>query len=264
MSNLDFCIEDTPLAACVDQLDRELHAAGIALRPLVYLSSEWGRPDRVPIIGVPFFLAHPRLLAIERQFVYEAEGESPEQAMRLLRHEAGHAFLDAHRLYRLASRRRPFGLFSTPDEEPFRAIPSSRRFVRRLPDHDAPKHPDEDFAETFAVWLIPGEPWHDRPTRLDPELLEIFALRTDPRGIEDAASMLRAHRAVFVARICRGTHVRQYQVRAAVDPLVRRAEHLHLGLRPEEASYILLDLTARLTRMVTNEHHTGSDLGRRR
>ena len=35
----------------------ELEAHGIAFRPPVYLSDQWGCPDGTPLIGVPFYLA---------------------------------------------------------------------------------------------------------------------------------------------------------------------------------------------------------------
>lgn len=38
-------------------------------------------------------------------------------------------------------------------------LPFDRRFVRHLPGWYAQKHPDEDWAETFAVWLTPGLDW---------------------------------------------------------------------------------------------------------
>ena len=40
-----------------------------------------------------------------------------------------------------------------------RARPFSRDYVRNLPGWYAQKHPDEDWAETFAVWLTPGLNW---------------------------------------------------------------------------------------------------------
>src|SRR5574342_361583 len=36
------------------------------------------------------------------------------------------------------------------------------QFVRHLEGWYAQKHPDEDFAETFAVWLTPGSRWRMR------------------------------------------------------------------------------------------------------
>ena len=41
----------------------------------------------------------------------------------------------------------------------YRPVPFSRRFVRHIAGWYAQKHPDEDFAETFAVWLTPRLQW---------------------------------------------------------------------------------------------------------
>ena len=49
-----------------------------------------------------------------------------------------------------------FGPFSRPYRERYRADPFSREYVRHILGWYAQKHPDEDFAETFAVWLTPG------------------------------------------------------------------------------------------------------------
>jgi hypothetical protein len=56
------------------------------------LADEWLTPDGMPIIGIPFFLAHPKLTALEKKMMLEAEGEKESWCMKLLRHEAGHAF----------------------------------------------------------------------------------------------------------------------------------------------------------------------------
>ena len=45
--------------------------------------------------------------------------------------------------------------------EEYRLEPFSRRFVRHLPGWYAQKHPDEDWSETFAVWMTPGLDWRD-------------------------------------------------------------------------------------------------------
>ncbi len=41
----------------------------------------------------------------------------------------------------------------------YQPTPGSRRYVVHLPYWYAQAHPDEDFAETFAVWLTPGSTW---------------------------------------------------------------------------------------------------------
>jgi len=79
--------------------------------------------------------------------------------MRYLRHEAGHAFNYAYRLYDRPDWRKMFGPYSRPYRERYRADPFSHDFVRHILGWYAQKHPDEDFAETFAVWLTPGLDW---------------------------------------------------------------------------------------------------------
>src|SRR5438874_13235164 len=44
----------------------------------------------------------------------------------------------------------------------YRPRPYSRSFVIHLDDWYAQSHPDEDFAETFAVWLTPNLDWRKR------------------------------------------------------------------------------------------------------
>lgn len=157
ISELGLSIEGTRVERMVDQLYRELDARGLALKPPVYLSDQWGCPDGTPLIGVPFYLADPRLERIEDDF---AEGiESDEESMRFLRHEAGHAFNYAYRLYDRADWRQTFGPYSRPYRERYRTDPFSHDYVRHILGWYAQKHPDEDFAETFAVWLTPDLDW---------------------------------------------------------------------------------------------------------
>jgi hypothetical protein len=85
--------------------------------------------------------------------------EDDIEAMRYLRHECGHAVNYAFRLYERADWQRTFGSFSRPYRERYRANPISREYVRHILGWYAQKHPDEDFAETFAVWLTPGSDW---------------------------------------------------------------------------------------------------------
>jgi hypothetical protein len=164
LRDLKVTLERAPvLHARVEQLYSELAAKGLCFRPVCYLSTEWLCPDRVPAIGIPFYLAHPRLIKLERTMMLEAEGEAEQACMQLLRHEAGHAINYAYRLYRRSRWRELFGPISRayhPHAYPRR--PYSRQYVVHLQDHYAQAHPDEDFAETFAVWLTPGMDWRHR------------------------------------------------------------------------------------------------------
>jgi hypothetical protein len=94
----------------------------------------------------------------------EVEGGTPDWCDKLLRHECGHAYDHA---YRFSARRKWREVFGSPDvdyePETYRPRPYSRSFVRHLPNWYAQAHPDEDFAETFAVWLAASaEEWRAR------------------------------------------------------------------------------------------------------
>ena len=157
ISDIGLAIRGTLLEKLVNQLYEELGVRGLDFRPPVYLSDQWGCPDGVPLIGVPFYLADARLSRIEEDYSTTVEGE--EESMRYLRHEAGHAFNYAYRLYDRPDWRKMFGPYSRPYRERYRADPFSREFVRHILGWYAQKHPDEDFAETFAVWLTPDIDW---------------------------------------------------------------------------------------------------------
>ena len=162
--SLRFCdlklkIERSAVAKRVRRLYRELDKRQIGFRPHVWLSEEWFSPDGVPGIAVPFYLAHPRLERLERRMMRNVEGGSAESAMRILRHEAGHAIDTAYRLRRRKRWREIFGPASLPYPDTYRARPGSRRYVQHLGEWYAQAHPCEDFAETFAVWLKPNSSW---------------------------------------------------------------------------------------------------------
>jgi hypothetical protein len=162
--NLRFCdlklrIQGTELAGAIERLYRELSMRGIRFRPHCWLAQEWFSPDGIPGIAIPFYLAHRRLISLERRFMREVEGGNRNWLMRILRHEAGHAIDTAYRLRRLKSWRAAFGPASLPYPDTYRPRPGSRRFVQHLGAWYAQAHPTEDFAETFAVWLKPNSPW---------------------------------------------------------------------------------------------------------
>jgi hypothetical protein len=161
VDELGLTIEGTRLEPLVEQLHRELQQAGIDLKPPVFLSDEWGCPEGVPAIGLPFYLADARLSRLEKELMETIEAESDEEIIAYLRHEAGHAFNYAYRLYESEEWHELFGPYSRPYREHYEPNPFSRNFVRHISGWYAQKHPDEDFAETFAVWLTPGSNWRE-------------------------------------------------------------------------------------------------------
>lgn len=162
LCDLDLSLDHAPLARSIRQLYRELDARGIGFHPECYLADEWLCPDKEPVIGIPFYLAHPRLRALEKKIMLETEGGAPRERIMLLRHECGHALNYAYRLYRRKRWRDLFGHFSADYPDRYKYRPYSKRFVRHLEGWYAQYHPDEDFAETFAVWLDPKSRWAQR------------------------------------------------------------------------------------------------------
>ena len=157
ISELGLQIRGSRVERLIDELYKELAARSISFRPPVYLSDQWGCPDGTPLIGVPFYLVDRRLERLEEEMSGAVEDDA--EAMRYLRHECGHAINYAFKLYERVDWRRTFGSFSRPYRERYRADPFSREHVRHILGWYAQKHPDEDFAETFAVWLTPGLDW---------------------------------------------------------------------------------------------------------
>jgi hypothetical protein len=158
--DLGLKLEGSPVERFVQQLYRELDAKGLTkFRPACYLTDEWGCPSGEPIIGIPFYLAHAALSELEKA---THDLEDAREIMMYLRHEAGHAFTYAYRLHNSPEWKQLFGPFRRPYRENYRPAPFSRDYVRHLPGWYAQKHPDEDFAETFAVWLTPRSNWRKR------------------------------------------------------------------------------------------------------
>jgi hypothetical protein len=155
-------IEESPLEGMINRLYDELDEGGISFHPPCYLADEWLCPDREPIIGIPFFLAHPRLKQVEQKMMFEVEGGTDTSFMQILRHEAGHTLNYAYEFYKKTRWRELFGSFSLKYSDYYYSQPYSRRFVRHLGDNYAQAHPDEDFAETFAVWLTPDSLWQKK------------------------------------------------------------------------------------------------------
>jgi len=160
IDQLGLKLEGSPVERFVLRLHDELRRKGLKrFQAVCYLTDEWGCPDQEPIIGIPFYLADPKLAILEKEM---NDLEDAREIMMYLRHEAGHAFNYAYRLYATEEWRELFGPFNRRYREHYRPVPFSRRYVRHMEGWYAQKHPDEDFAETFAVWLTPNSGWRKR------------------------------------------------------------------------------------------------------
>jgi len=161
-SELDLKIEGSRVEPIIDQLYSDLRSKGLPFEPHVWISEDWYSMDGIPGIAIPFFVVHEKLAKLQKKLVLDAEGFAEKDCIKLLRHETGHAIDNAYRLRKSRKRQKLFGLSSTDYPEEYAPRAYSRKFVVHLNSWYAQAHPDEDWAETFAVWLNPKSNWHTR------------------------------------------------------------------------------------------------------
>lgn len=161
ISELQLKIEGSALEPFIKKLHEEVQARGISFFPPCYLADEWGCPDGIPAIAIPFYLVDKKLTRLEMKHVKEIEKNDDEEIMRILRHEMGHVVNYAYALYKTPEWKKLFGGFFRPYRDNYRPNPFSKKYVKHLDNWYAQKHPDDDFAETFAVWLTPNANWRE-------------------------------------------------------------------------------------------------------
>ena len=160
IGEMDLRPADT-LRACLIQLRHELKQRHISFYPHFYFGEEpWGCIDRTASVEIPFYLANNPLRRVsERYFL----SYSKKEIMMILRHETGHALNYAYKLWKRKEWEYLFGKFQKKYRTFYSHDSHSKDFVRYLHyignPHYAQKHPDEDFAETFSVWLDPASKW---------------------------------------------------------------------------------------------------------
>lgn len=215
LRDLGVTIEGTWVAQCVAELYAELDAREIRLHPHIWISDEWFSPAQVPGFAVPFYLCHPRLMKLERQQLLEVEGGTHAECMQIMRHECGHAVQHAFQLHRRREWQRLFGRSSTKYPESYRPNPASKKYVQHLRRWYAQSHPDEDFAETFAVWLRPRSDWRKRYVGWPAlkKLEYVDALMTELAGV---APPVRAREHVDSLRKLSRTLFEHYTYRRAI------------------------------------------------
>ena len=161
LKDLGLEIEGSAVAPRLQRLHAELDRAGLP-RPYAWLSTDWFTPDGCTGFAVPFYLAHPRLVRLERRQMLEVEGGSTDECLRILRHETAHALDNAFGLRRRKRWRELFGSPAEPYEQSYAPDPTSREHVHNLGYWYSQSHPLEDWAETFAVWLGSAGRWRKR------------------------------------------------------------------------------------------------------
>ncbi|MBP7601223.1 MAG: hypothetical protein KA750_07750, partial [Thermoflexales bacterium] len=163
VNRLGLKIKGTIFEQAIPTVMAELRSHGIAkLEPVFYLSNGYGCIAGSPIVALGFYDCNQLLKDVNRELRgwYYTEPD----VYNLLRHEAGHAFCYAYKLYRQPEFRELFevegNFFNTyPDGDTYDFNPWSKSYVNPSGDYYAQKHPDEDFAETFQVWLMPRSNW---------------------------------------------------------------------------------------------------------
>ena len=159
LCDLELEIQGTAMERRTAQVRGELERRGIRFQPHFWVSDDWFTPDGGTGTAVPFYLLHPRLARLERSMTGEVDGGTYPWCMKILRHEVGHALQHAYLLQRKRRWQQLFGLSSRPYPRYYRPNPYSKRHVQHLEYWYAQSHPDEDFAETFAVWLGAKARW---------------------------------------------------------------------------------------------------------
>jgi hypothetical protein len=164
INRLELPLPGTLLDRCFRQVRRDLRRVGIGqMRPVFFLSNEYGTVVGTANIGVGFWDADPLLWELCRES--RGTANSRRDILLLLRHECGHAFCYSYKLYRDKEFRRLFRVrgnffWTYPKTDRYVPNPWSKDYVNPFGDHYAQKHPDDDFADTFAEFLAGG--WRQR------------------------------------------------------------------------------------------------------
>lgn len=160
--DFDFNLKDSKLIRGVNDLYFELNQKLINFHPHIWVSDDWFSPDGTAGFAIPFYLFHRRLIQLEKKNIGIVEGNTQKSFMKLLRHETGHALDNAFYLRRLKTRQNIFGLSSTPYPKSYLPKANTKDFVIHFEEFYAQAHPDEDWAETFAIWLTPDSNWEHK------------------------------------------------------------------------------------------------------
>lgn len=210
LCDLELTVEESWLVKPIRTVLRELERKDLHLKPHFWLSDDWFCPDGVPGVAIPFYLAHPRLVRLERSEMLTVEGGSYRECVKILRHEIGHAMDHAYNLNRKKKWRQLFGPSSRKYPDYYRPNPASKRYVQHLDYWYAQAHPDEDFAETFAVWLAPRSQWRKR-YRSWPAIKKLRYVDELMTGLQGVKPKVRSRRKIDPLRTLKQTIGEYYE-----------------------------------------------------
>jgi hypothetical protein len=172
MSEIDYLSQDSLLDTKISALNLKLNFSqrellklinmrldglNIKWRPHTWLSDEWFSPDSIGGFAIPFTVAHPKLIALEKKFLGFYEGESNQNFLKLALHEIGHAIDNAYKLRTLKERQSLFGISKRKYPKQYSPKNVPGRSVDFLGDYYSQSHPEEDWAETVGFFLFYGK-----------------------------------------------------------------------------------------------------------
>ncbi len=163
INRLGLRMKGTLIEEAIRRVKEDIARVGITqLNPTFYISNGYGCVEGTTNIAVGVYDCGELLRELNREF--RGFWHDPADILQILRHEVGHAFCYAYKLYRSKEFRHLFNVkghfFNTyPENTSQRPNPWSPDYVNPVGDYYAQKHPDEDFAETFSVWLTPDIDW---------------------------------------------------------------------------------------------------------
>lgn len=159
LCQLSLQLKGSLVEECIQIVQNELKDNGINFKFHSWVSDEWFCPDGISGIAIPFYLLNEDVAKLEKKYIGYIEGQSKEECLKLIRHEVGHAIDNAFNLRDCSKRKELFGSSKLKYPKEYIRKPFSRNYVKHLSENYAQSHPDEDWAETFAVWLTPNSNW---------------------------------------------------------------------------------------------------------
>lgn len=243
LSRLPISVNDGPVGDAICLLRNDLKRKRLErIQPNFYLSTGYGTVAGTTNIGLGFYDTHSLIRELNKE--YRHWSYSPEEILSTLRHEVGHAFCYAYKLYRRKDFRKIFNVrgnffqtYPVTDRYVERANPWSRDFVNPNGDHYAQKHPDDDFAETFAVWIAASRTWRRKYRRFPGALKKLAYVdtmvrqlrSTEPVLVNDPALLDEAidELTITLAEFLRAKNIQRYRRGATgyVDGDLRRLFH---------------------------------------
>ena len=168
INRLGYTIEGTFLEEAIRVVRKDMKRVGITqLQPLFYLSNGYGCIEGIPNIALSFTSCNDLIAELNEE--YRKFRYTPDEIIDVLRHEIGHAFCYAYKLFKTPEFRRIFRVkghffrtYPATNRYILRVNPWSKEFVNPGGDYYAQKHPDDDFAETFMVWIKPRQNWRKK------------------------------------------------------------------------------------------------------